>query len=923
MNKINTILLVLLFMAVQAVAGPVSKEEALLKAKAFMADKGMEVVSVNLARKAPSKVSGSNADASSAAYYIFNASAGAAKGSDATGGGFVIISGDDRTMPVLGYSDSGLFNEENIPDNLKAWLEDYADQIAAIEAGAQPAKVPSVGAAISPLIEAKWGQDNPYNLLTPTYDNGSGTLVNCATGCGATAVAQVMYYHKYPSETSVVIPAYKSEAYSNLTFELAELPTTTFDWGKMQPTYNSSSTDDQKNEVAKLMQYVGHALKMEYGPSSGCQSNIPASVLVEYFGYDQNAKYVSRFNYTIEEWNQLVYDELKASRPVCYSAQSSGGGHAFVIDGYNGDGLFHVNWGWDGMCDGYFALEVLNPNGGGTGASSTSGGYSFLQGCAIGVQKPTGNVFTPKYLEGYMLQYSADVLSCRVINNNHSVTDFEFAFAVVDDDNTVSSVLGGTAFSVNLDFSSYTTLTITLSDYTWTANSTTKIIPVSRQKGQTNWKPCMTSDDYVIVTADASSNLTVEVYPKLNLEVISIVWPETIYSNTPCNIAFTVKNNGTADYRGKLQLSAQNTENSEITLSETEGLYVEPETTVTVNMTVKFPTVGAYSVLFGVGEDESNLYSSLKTENVTVQQGTFIGKFIERYVGNNVCFTFTLINGSDDSVSGNLVFNFYTRSTDDASWTQLSGYYSTTFTANSGAIGTKELIVNETIIEGNEYKCVAMYTPIDGTASVLAESDIVAVPITVSVTDAGGYATYCNAYRSLDFSAATNIKAYKVTVSGSKAILTEVEKVNKGQGVVLRSSGVATEAIPLLTDGTTESTMNLLVGLTTGTTIYETATADGNTYTNYVLAKKNGNIAFYKANTTGTTLAAGKAYLRVLSTNSASYFSLDSEDDGTTGINEAVNAPANDNAFYTLQGIRVDTPTKGLYIHRGRVVLVK
>ncbi len=215
MYKFNSILLMLLFVAVQAFAGPVSKEEAMLKAKAFMAGKGMKVVSVDLARKAPSKSPTASASTANAAYYVFNAEQD----------GFVIISGDDRTVPVLGYSDSGSFNEENMPDNLKAWLEDYADQIAALDAGAQPARVSLEEDAIGPLLKTTWNQMTPYNNECPEYSTGN----KCATGCTATATAQVVRYH-YNSETpttATAIPGYTTGSYG---IAVLAIEATTFDW---------------------------------------------------------------------------------------------------------------------------------------------------------------------------------------------------------------------------------------------------------------------------------------------------------------------------------------------------------------------------------------------------------------------------------------------------------------------------------------------------------------------------------------------------------------------------------------------------------------------------------------------------------------------------------------------------------------------
>ncbi len=917
MNKINTILLVLLFMAVQAVAGPVSKEEALLKAKAFMADRGMKVVSVNLARKAPSKVSGSNADASSAAYYIFNASAGAAKGSDATGGGFVIISGDDRTVPVLGYSDSGSFNEENMPDNLKAWLDSYADQIAAIEAGAQPARVQSVGTAITQMLKTTWNQGAPYNNNCPEYSSG----YKSATGCTATATAQIMNYHESPT-TASVIPTYTTGSYN---IEVSALVATTFDWENMLDSYSGSEDEANITAVATLMRYVGQSMSMDYGPQSGSTTSRAIKGLVTYMGYNQNATVELRSNYTIQAWHKLIHNELNGGRPVLYGGRSSGGGHSFVIDGYDGASLFHVNWGWGGMCDGYFSLEVLNPNGGGIGASVTAGGYSFDQDCAIGLRPATTADATanPEYLVGEQMVANGTTLAVTLWNHTDATTKFDFGFAVVDDGGNISAIIASRSGDISMD--SGLQYTADFSSSSLTNGSTLKVVPVSRETTDDDsktWKSALQPHQYAILKGGEGDVVSsIEVYPSENLKIETLTLP-TIYEYLTCNIVVELENLAD-ECSGVLRLTAVNKANSGIGVEEVEGVYLESGATGSVTFATMFTTAGdyTYKIEYLNANYEEATCILLSSGELTVKEGYLGGTFSITESDGSFSSVFQLINGSDETFSGQVDFTLQSRSVEGAVMsTSYSGKTDVLTVTTGSTINIHLSSVSAT--EGCEYQWVASYTDASNNVKSLGESRVVAVPVTVEVTDAG-YATYCNANRSLDFSAATNIKAYKVTVSGSKAILTEVEKVNKGQGVVLRSSGEATEKIPLLIDGTTESTANLMVGLTAGTTIYETATEGSDTYTNYVLAKKNGNIAFYKANTAGSALAAGKAYLRVLSTSPASYFSLDSEDDGTTGINEAVNAPANDNAFYTLQGIRVDTPTKGLYIHRGRVVLVK
>lgn len=316
-------------------------------------------------------------------------------------GGFVIVSNDDRTIPILGFSEKGSLDPDNMPSNMKAWLQGYADEIAWLAEHGQTTTGPKksrqkVGshstAAIAPLITTTWNQGTPYNNLCPTYDDpnyGSGT---CATGCVATAMAQVMKYHEWPIDATQPIPGYTSTSYR---FNLPSLPAITFDWANMKYDYSGSYTADEATAVATLMQYCGYSVEMDYGPESGSNTSKVASALKEYFDYnDQTTQLVTRSYYTSANWADLIYHELANARPVVYGGQSSGGGHEFVCDGYmfdNGTDYFHINWGWGGKSDDYFVLSSLNPYAQGIGGSSSEDGFHFMQEAVIGIQKSTDN----------------------------------------------------------------------------------------------------------------------------------------------------------------------------------------------------------------------------------------------------------------------------------------------------------------------------------------------------------------------------------------------------------------------------------------------------------------------------------------------------------------------------------------------------
>ena len=296
--------------------------------------------------------------------------------------GFVIASSDDRTPAVLGYAEKGAFESENMPENMRAWLQSYTDQMNATRAGT-PNNTTELGRSIAPMIETIWGQDAPYNDKCPQLVGD-----HCVTGCVATAMAQVIGYHRYPSQTIQEIPAYNTKS---ANIHVDAIPVTTIDWEQMIPNYSYSSTATQKDAVSTLMQLCGSSLQMDYTPyNSGAYSVSVAQALKHYFGYSSTARNVKRNDFTTEEWNRLIYTELLAGRPVVYGGTSSAGGHEFVIDGYDGNGYFHVNWGWLGIDNGYFLLSALNPsNNNGIGASGSADGYNMNQDANIGI-KPKG-----------------------------------------------------------------------------------------------------------------------------------------------------------------------------------------------------------------------------------------------------------------------------------------------------------------------------------------------------------------------------------------------------------------------------------------------------------------------------------------------------------------------------------------------------
>ena len=384
MKKILIVLLTLAF-STAMFAQKVSEEQALQKAQQFFKDKG--IVSANPRR---AKKIEQQSDATQEDFYVFNAE---------NKGGFVIISGDERTPEILGYADRGSLDMDTLPPNIKWWLSEYSKQIKAIDSlgiTKRSASKRSPKAAIATLMTTKWGQDDPYNMKCPDF---FGTENKCFTGCIATAMAQIMYYHRAKStnKTITTIPGYNTKSiWSSFEEELITIEAipegSKIDWDNMLDSYNGSETGVQKEAVANLMLYCGASVNMDYARGGAGSSAIPSDIpvaLIKYFDYSENSTLVWRQNYTEEEWDELIYSELSKGNPLYYGGYNSSSGHAFVCDGYDGNGYYHINWGWDGLSDSFFLLSALNPSQQGTGGSSA--GYNDNQ-CALIGAVPNGKI---------------------------------------------------------------------------------------------------------------------------------------------------------------------------------------------------------------------------------------------------------------------------------------------------------------------------------------------------------------------------------------------------------------------------------------------------------------------------------------------------------------------------------------------------
>lgn len=315
-------------------------------------------------QKAKAKSRTATTASPSDAYYVFNNDAG----------GFVIIAGDDAVTPVLGYTSTGSFDAENLPDGLKDLLKSYERQIAALGSSYQANQTATRTAFTGEklLNTAKWNQGNPFNKYTPN---------NYVTGCVATAGAIVMKHHGYPAKGT------GSHSYTWNGKTLSANFGHTYDWASMPAKYDGTN-DAAFDGVAKLMAELGVAVEMQYNKDgSGASMEDLLTALKKYFGYSKYARLLAIADLGAEVWNDRLRAEIDANRPILYSAvDSNKGGHSFVIDGYK-DESFSVNWGWGGYCDGFYRIGALNPE---TGGKPLGDQYNLSQSAVFSLQPSDG-----------------------------------------------------------------------------------------------------------------------------------------------------------------------------------------------------------------------------------------------------------------------------------------------------------------------------------------------------------------------------------------------------------------------------------------------------------------------------------------------------------------------------------------------------
>ena len=899
----------ILLLSTQVFAGPIDRGQALQTAKDFLREKGITQVTEKEAGTETYKESGTRSGSSeqSAAYYVFDAG---------DNQGFVIVSGDDRTAPVLGYCEEGCFDKDYLPDNMRAWLEGYAKAINALdEYGYNVAYTRSAStnkAAIAPLIKTTWNQDAPYNLQCPKYEN-----TNYPTGCVATAYAQIMYYWKFPAE----MPACKSYSYQlegNIKFVDA-ISAHTIYWNALKTSYNATDIDDN---LAWLMRHCGQELHMQYDLSGSASHPYKLYETLMKVGYDKSIRTVFRDCYSIDAWENLIYKEIQENRPVIYTGDSNGGGHAFICDGYDGKGFFHINWGWGGYCDGYFNLSILDSQGQGIGGGK--GAFSFGQDATIGISvgQYKSETLSPELsLSATYYELSNSTLNLNIFNHTGHKATFQLGLGYVDAQDNITP-FQTTISEAELDmFYGYMGIQYKLKELKYPKDGTYRIIPISKVKTDTTYKRAWKDGLYIYVTVK-NGNVTECTLSKqeANLEVTIDKIEGAKLSGFTHTATISLKNNG-EECEEEAYIHIISPDNKKKAVDDSRSM-VRLRKAESMQIKCEIPGEyfnnggGKYIVHVETGsgktlaEKEIELaaspeyvFSDVKITEITFEMGQQLTAVVLVKNDSKEPYPFPIemyyysgdITGNTASKTGTYV-----------------RYLETPIEA--GTIAEIRFPIKEFYSDNLVYAQGFTYeTPKKKTLYKFGETwkRVCAVSI-----DETGWRTYSSA-EPLDFKNCPDIKAYtgKMKDSGDEIVLTEVNRV------IMQNTGLVVNGIPnsvYAVEKTKASTLSSSVLVP----VQEDSTVEANSV--FVFNGSGENSSFVLNN--ATLLLAGTAYLpkdKVKDGITTVKVSFASPTDIEDIIPDAEPEHSDSNIIYNISGEKVSDNYRGFIIKNGKIELRK
>lgn len=500
--KRTALTLILLFVAVLAMADSITPEKARTMASSFFTDTRSEA-RVSLVWDG---TDGLTRSAATPAFYVFNRE----------GGGFVIIAGDDAAVPVLGFSETGSFQTEGMPENIRHWFDGYTAQINYLRNIGE--KQRATGAALwekatregirrySPVKRVEtpsWGQGAPFNNLCPTVDGGRSV-----TGCVSTALCEAMFIQQWPLTTNgekLDDYTYTTDKNKKQTITGHNLATS-YNWTSIKRSYKGSYSETEATAIATLMHDVGVMLQSEYNPTgTGAYPEMIPTMLIRYMDYDSSVYLAYREEFTNREWCDLIKKDIDAGLPVVYGGDGDGGGHEFVLDGYATEDYFYVNWGWNGSDNAYYKISAL----------MIDKDYDFRFHCSaiFNLKKNAGGKPVERML--YYLDNSykggltltggsfekgktAKVTATNLCNYGEGTFVGQFALAVVDWKGNIKQVFEAQPLELESQYGVDATISVTITD---TPAFGDRLMVC--YKGQGDWKPVLRDPYYYNYMVDA------------------------------------------------------------------------------------------------------------------------------------------------------------------------------------------------------------------------------------------------------------------------------------------------------------------------------------------------------------------------------------------------------------------------------------
>lgn len=483
---------------------------------------------------------------------------------DINGGGFVIAPADAQMPAVLAYSYKSSTSEALRNPVFGHILQTYSNATPACATNQQLRRA-DLPDAVKPLITDTWHQYEPFWQQTPVVDGKQ-----CLTGCVAHAMAEVMYYYRHPQRgTGSYTYTDSTGCGQTLTANFGEH---TYDWDNILDSYIPGQyTQQQADAVALLISDCGIAVDMKYTPdASGAHPIAQPLALVNYFDYDRGIQQYFRDFFTWNEWNDMLMTELAEGRPILMSGYSAGQAHAYVCDGYDTQGFYHLNWGWEGEANGYYNIQYMSPDlPPWHDKDSPEKGLNLLQVICTGIKPATATPATESHIFALSAISSPDSIvprqsSFRVVTSDLSNIGWNLhtgrvSLALKSGEN-ITAILHDYTHEFLLEEVDDTTYTdtLTISIPAETTNGTYRIVPVFHDNGQ--WKEARTSigtpNSLSLEVTDQQIKITPHAPSAASLSIVSLDFPDTLIKQSNPAYTVTIRNNG-AEFCGRLYFCLQ------------------------------------------------------------------------------------------------------------------------------------------------------------------------------------------------------------------------------------------------------------------------------------------------------------------------------------------------------------------------------